>query len=187
MVTTSITLLERVKDRFDDQAWDQFVTLYTPFLLTCTRRAGMNDHDARELVQDVFLHLLDQLPKFEYDGRRSFRGWLKTVTVNKCRERWRKRSPEYLANTASEIAELAAIEDEAFWERDYRDLLIQRAMQIMQADFEPKTWQACWEFTVSGRKAAEVAAELGLTETAVYLAKSRVLRRLRQKLEGLIE
>jgi RNA polymerase sigma-70 factor (ECF subfamily) len=183
--TTSVTLLERVRVRSDDRAWDRFVTLYTPFLLVCARRAGLHENDAADLVQDVFLHLLDELPKFQYDaGRKSFRGWLKTVTVNKCRERWRKRSLDTLLYPA---AELAAVEDEAFWEQDYRDLLMQRALGVMQNEFETKTWRACWEFTVSGRKAADVAAELGMTEAAVFMAKSRVLKRLRQELSGLIE
>lgn len=171
--------------RSDDRAWDRFVSLYTPFLLACSRRAGLNEHDASELVQDVFLHLLDQLPKFEYDeGRRNFRGWLKTVTVNKCRERWRKKSPDSLADRA---AELVAVEDEVFWEQEYRDQLMQQALEIMQSEFETKTWRACWEFTVSGRKASEVAAELGMTEAAVFMAKSRVLSKLRQELAGLLE
>ena len=185
MDTTSITLLERVREVSDDRAWDRFVALYTPFLLACARRAGLKNDDASELVQDVFLHLLDQMPKFEYDaGRRNFRGWLKTVTVNKCRERWRKRTPAPLIEPATEAT---AVEDEAFWERDYRDSLVQRALEIMQRDFESKTWRACWECTVGGRKAADVAAELGMTEAAVFMAKSRVLRKLRQDLAGLIE
>ena len=161
------------------------MSLYTPFLLACARRAGLNENDAGDLVQDVFLLLLDQLPKFQYDaGRRNFRGWLKTVTVNKCRERWRKRSPESMADPA---AELMAVEDEVFWEQDYRDMLTQRALDIMQNEFETKTWRACWEFTVSGKKASEVAAGLGMTEAAVFMAKSRVLSKLRQELAGLID
>ena len=185
MDTTSITLLERVRARSDERAWERFVCLYTPFLLTCARRAGLDEHDACELVQDVFLHLLDELPKFRYDAaRHSFRGWLKTVTVNKCRERWRKRSPN---SQIDPEAELAAVEEEVFWEQEYRDFLMQRAMEIMRNEFETKTWRACLEFIVSGRKAADVAAELEMTEAAVYMAKSRVLCRLRQELAGLLE
>jgi RNA polymerase sigma-70 factor, ECF subfamily len=183
--TTSITLLERIRVRSDERAWERFVNLYTPFLLDCARRAGLDEHDACELVQDVLLHLLDELPKFEYDvARHSFRGWLRTVTVNKCRERWRKMVPDSLGDPGSE---LAAVEGEAFWEQEYRDFLTQRAMEIMRNEFETNTWRACWELIVSGRTAAEVAADLGMTEAAVYMAKSRVLRRLRQELAGLLE
>ncbi len=183
--TTSITLLERVRTRSDERAWDRFVSLYTPFLLACAQRAGLNENDAADLVQDVLVHLLDQLPKFQYDaGRHNFRGWLKTVTINKCRERWRKRNPESLADPD---AALVAVEDEQLWDQEYRDHLVRRALGIMQNEFETKTWRACWEFTVSGRKAADVASELGMTEAAVFMAKSRVLSRLRQELSGLLE
>jgi len=62
-----------------------------------------------------------------------------------------------------------------------------RALELMRADFQPVTWQACWEFVVRDRPAAEVAAELGITINTVYLAKSRVLRRLREELAGLLD
>jgi RNA polymerase sigma-70 factor (ECF subfamily) len=76
---------------------------------------------------------------------------------------------------------------QAFWETEYRQMLAARALEIMRAEFEPATWQACWETVVSGRPAAEVASELGLTTNAVYLARSRVLRRLRCELQGLLD
>ena len=72
-------------------------------------------------------------------------------------------------------------------EEEYRRYLVRRALGLMQAEFEPATWKACWEFVVHDRPAAEVAAELGLSVNAVYLAKSRVLRRLRAELRGLLD
>jgi RNA polymerase sigma-70 factor (ECF subfamily) len=76
---------------------------------------------------------------------------------------------------------------EDFWEADYRRHLVGQALQLMQADFQPTTWKACWEHAVAGRSAAEVAAELGMTPGAVRAAKFRVLSRLRQELAGLLE
>ncbi len=76
---------------------------------------------------------------------------------------------------------------EGAWEAEYRELLVARALELMQDEFQPATWKACWEVVVAGRPAAEVAAELGLTIGAVYAAKSRVLRRLRRELDGLLE
>ena len=78
-------------------------------------------------------------------------------------------------------------ETDPFDEVEYRQQLVRRALQIMQAEFETTTWKACWEFVVSGRPAAEVAAELGVSVDVVYGAKSRVLRRLRQELDGLLD
>jgi RNA polymerase sigma-70 factor (ECF subfamily) len=73
------------------------------------------------------------------------------------------------------------------WEEEHSRHLVRRALELMQAEFEPTTWKACWEMTACGRAAAEVAAELGITVAAAYAAKSRVLRRLRRELEGMVE
>jgi RNA polymerase sigma-70 factor (ECF subfamily) len=75
----------------------------------------------------------------------------------------------------------------AFEEAEYRDFLVARALRLMQADFQPTTWKACWEHGVCGRPAHEVAAELGISESSVYVAKCRVLRRLRVELDGLLD
>ena len=86
------------------------------------------------------------------------------------------------------LAQAASPDDpEAFWEAEYRRQLVGRALSVMQAEFEPTTWKACWEFVVVGRPAREVAAGLDISENAVYIAKSRVLRRLRRELDGLLE
>ena len=77
--------------------------------------------------------------------------------------------------------------EDAFWQVEYRQHLVNRALKLMQAEFEDSTWKACWECVVAGKPAAEVADELGLTVPAVYAAKSRVLRRLREQLAGLLE
>ena len=76
---------------------------------------------------------------------------------------------------------------EAAWDAEYRQHVVGRALSIMQADFRETTWKACWEMVVSGRPAADIAAELGLTVGAVYAAKVRVLNRLRAELEGLLD
>ena len=89
------------------------------------------------------------------------------------------------ANAVSDVAALP--DEEPFDEVEYRQQLVRRALQIMQAEFEPTTWKACWESVVSGRAATEVAAELGVSVDVVYGAKSRVLRRLRQELAGLLD
>jgi RNA polymerase sigma-70 factor (ECF subfamily) len=149
---------------------------------------GLSAEDAADLVQDVFLTLVQKLPEFEYDPARSFRAWLRTVTENRWRDIRRRRAiaPRDAGDAA--LAD-AAIPDgtAALWEGEYRQLLIARAAQLMQAEFQPTTWKACWAVVVEGKSGAEVAAELGLSLDAVYAAKSRVLRRLRQELEGLLD
>ena len=73
-----------------------------------------------------------------------------------------------------------------FEEREYREMIVRRAAQVLRADFDEKTWQACWKFLALSEPAAKVAQDLDMTVNAVYLAKSRVLRRLRSELEGLV-
>jgi RNA polymerase sigma-70 factor (ECF subfamily) len=181
---TPASLLERLKEP-DALAWDRFVELYTPVLYHWTKRLGLAENDAADLMQEVFLLLLRKLPAFHYDAAQSFRAWLKTVTLNKWRELHRRR-PEAAADAApADVAD--PNEADPFWEVEYRERLVGRALHIMQSEFEPATWQACWESVVSGKPAKQVARELGITVNAVYLAKSRVLRRLHQELEGLLE
>ena len=190
MNTTSLTLLERLREPRNDAAWDRFVSLYSPLLFAFARRAGMNDNDAADVVQDVFLVLMAELPRFEYDAaRKNFRGWLKTITVHKCRERQRRRASAMAQGGEdgglSDVADDVTVE--AFWEDEYQKQLVARALEIMQAEFEPTTWQACWQTTVEDRPAVDVAAELGITLNAVYVARSRVLRRLREELRDLLD
>jgi RNA polymerase sigma-70 factor, ECF subfamily len=186
MDTTPSSLFERLQQPTERQvAWSRFVQLYTPFLFDRARRLGLQAQDAADLVQDVFTVLLRELPGFHYDRGRSFRGWLHTVLANKWRESCRRR---VVPPAGPGVNDLAGPDDvAAFEEAEYRQFLSGRALELMQAEFQPTTWKACWEHVVSGRSAAEVAAELGISEGAVYVAKHRVLRRLRQELDGLLD
>jgi RNA polymerase sigma-70 factor (ECF subfamily) len=185
MNSTPVSLLEQLRRRPDQEAWRRFVRLYTPMLYHWARGAGLQSAEAADLVQDVFLVLIQKLPAFSYDRQKSFRGWLRTVTLNKWRERRRCRS---VPVTGDDVAELAdPIDGAVFGETEYRRYLVDRALQIMQAEFQPATWKACWEVVVVGRPAAEVARELGISPNAVYIAKCRVVSRLRQELDGLFE
>jgi RNA polymerase sigma-70 factor (ECF subfamily) len=138
-----------------------------------------------DLSQEVFTLLLHKLPEFRYDRNGSFRGWLRTVTRNKLRELCRRRN---LAPDKQQMLAEVATTDPAqdLWEEEHNRYLATRALKLMQADFDPATWRACWETAVEGRSAAEVARQLGQTAGAVYAAKARVLRRLRQELQDLL-
>jgi RNA polymerase sigma-70 factor (ECF subfamily) len=139
-------------------------------------------------VQDVFAALVHKLPEFTYERDRSFRAWLRTVTLNKFRENFRRRAVSAPGTGEPLPLELACADPaQAFDEAEYHRHLTTRALEIMQAQFQPAPWKACWEHVVAGRPAAEVAAELGMSEGAVYVASHRVLRRLREELEGLLD
>lgn len=187
MNSTPPSLLQKLRQPSDQQAWERFVELYTPLLYRWARGVGLQDQDAADLLQDVFAGLVLKLPEFEYDRHKSFRAWLRTVTLNQWRNNQKRVGRQPLARDPDTIATLA-VEDErlkAASEDEYRQVLAGKALALMRAEFQPNTWKACWEFVVMGRPAVEVARELGISENAVYIAKSRVLRRLRQELEGL--
>jgi RNA polymerase sigma-70 factor (ECF subfamily) len=185
MESTSASLLVRLKDPAESAAWERFVKLYSPLLFFWARRQGLQDSDASDLVQDVLATLVRKIPDFIYDRGKGFRDWLKTVLLNKWRDRLRKRAPVALQDEM--MNQVPDSVDQGFEEAEYRAYIVKQALELMQAEFAPKTWKACWEHVVQGRSAAEVAAELGISEGSVYVAKSRVLARLRVELEGLLE
>ena len=185
--TTSVSLLLRLKRPGDDDAWRRFVELYTPLLFFWARQNGLQSTDDADFVQDVFVTLVEKLPRFEYDRDKSFRGWLRTLVRNKWRDRCRRAVPagvpfdgEVAEKTSPGVADL-------FCQQEHHRYLAARALEMMQAEFPEKTWKACWEFVVRNRPAQEVAAELGIAESSVYVAKCRVIRRLRQELAGMLD
>lgn len=186
MHTTPASLLEQLRDFGQERAWNRFVELYSPMLFTWAQRTGLAQEDTADLVQDVFAVLVRMLPDFVYDPGKSFRAWLKTILLNRYRECCRRK--QAVSHDAAFMAMLpAADENDQFWEVEYREQLAGRALELIQTEFQPATWRAFWELVVAGRKGAEVAAELGLSVNAVYVARSRVLRRLRQELAGLMD
>ncbi len=184
---TPASLLEQLRQPEATGAWERFVSLYTPLIYSWGRRVGLQDADAADMVQDVLVTLMRALPSFSYDRHKSFRCWLRTVTLNKWRDRRKMKALQPLPCDEGLEDAVSPEDPEAFWETEYRRHLVERALRVMQADFRPATWQACWKYVVEGRPAAEVAAELGLTVGAVCAARFRVLDRLRNELAGLLE
>ena len=187
MHTTPVSLLERVRRPGEEAAWARFVDMYTPLLYYWACKIGLQESDAADLVQEVFTILVAKLPEFVYDRHKSFRGWLRTILHNKWRDKERRRRAEPPVKADHAVEQISAEDTEAFWEVEYRQQLVGRALELMQNEFQPTTWRACWEVVVSGRSAQDVAKELGISVDSVYAAKSRVLRRLRQELDGLLD
>ncbi len=188
MHSTSISLLRRLREPSPEAAWQRFVDLYAPLIFHWGRHEGLNATDVADLVQDVLAILVTKLPEFEYDPTQRFRGWLRTVTVNKARDFHRRNTARPSTGNEETIQRVAVVDaSDPFEEAEYRNYLIKRALELMQSEFRDPTWQACWKHVVEGRKAAEVAQELGISVNMVYLAKSRILGRLREELDGLLD
>jgi len=184
MNETSATLLERLRRPSDHDAWVMFVQLYTPLLYKWASQLGLQSAEAADLVQDVFVKLLRTLPEFEYDRQRSFRAWLSTLVRNHFRDAQRKLVP-LTPGTGFDLAADDPIVEIA--EVEYRTYLTERSLQLVQREFSPPTWKAFWGVVVDGRPVAVVGKEQGLSTNAVYLARGRVLRRLREALRGLLD
>lgn len=188
MNSTSESLLIRLRSADDFQAWSRFVELYTPLLFYWARKTGLQAHDAADLVQEVLTIVHRKMPTFEYESTKSFRGWLRTITLNKHREHRRKNSLLYVDATQSAMNRIPD-PDEAgsVWDLDYQQALVGRAMELLRCEFQPRTWNALREYVYSKRAASEVAAETGVSVWTIYAAKSRLMSRLREELDGLLE
>jgi RNA polymerase sigma-70 factor (ECF subfamily) len=189
MHTTPVSLLERLRSAVDQEAWARFVQLYTPLLYRWARAAGLRDeHDAADLIQDVLLTLTRRLPEYRYDPLKSFRAWLHTVLRTHWLNRLKARKYRPLGGAGVSVDELP--DDDpvpALEEADYRRYLVGRILELLRADYPARTWRAFWAYVVEGQPAREVAARFGMTEGAVCAARIRVLHRLRQELEGLMD
>jgi RNA polymerase sigma-70 factor (ECF subfamily) len=190
MPETSCTLLERLRDGDDDQAWRRLVELYTPLIQGWLRRYALPAADVDDLTQEVMTALVREMPEFRRQRAGSFRHWLKTITINRLRGFWRARNSRPVATGDSDMLKmLEQLEDPASqlsseWNREHDRHVAQRLLQMIEVEFEPSTWRAFQRQVQEGARAAQVADELGISVNAVLLAKSRVLRRLRQEIEG---
>lgn len=187
---TRASLLERLRDLHDEAAWVQFVHIYAPLVHGYLCKQGLQEADAADLTQEVLQAAVRALPRLEYEAERgSFRGWLFTVVRNKLRN-FRKRRRECGRGDTETVQLLHAVEqgptDDA-WERDYRRRVFAWAADLVHAQVSESNWQAFWLVSVEGKTATEAARALGMSLTAVYTAKSRVLARIKELIEQVQE
>ena len=189
---TSPSLLIRIRDRGDHPAWSQFVAIYQPLIHGFARKHGLQEADAADLTQEVLRAVARSAGRFDYDPRRgTFRGWLFTVVRNKLRNflEARQRQVQGSGDTGVEAAlnqqPTPADGPEAEWDREYERRLFTWAAEQVKGTVQESTWQAFWQTAVEGKAGQEVAQSLGLTVAAVYLAKSRVMARLKEQIRQL--
>jgi RNA polymerase sigma factor (sigma-70 family) len=192
MPETSCTLLERLSAGSDGQAWRRLVDLYTPLIQGWLRRYQLAASDVEDLTQEAMTALVRDLPEFRRQRIGSFRHWLKQITINRLRGFWRNRYAQPRGTGDSEVLKmLEELEDptsqlSGIWDREHDRHIAQRLLLLIEPEFEPATWQAFRRQVQEGVRAAAVAAELGISVNAALLAKSRVLRRLRQEIAGFL-
>jgi RNA polymerase sigma-70 factor (ECF subfamily) len=184
MDSTPISLLEQLKKPSQQAAWERFAELYTPLLYYWARSQGLAEDDAADLVQEVFVVLVDKLPEFQYHRDGSFRAWLRTVTINKHKELKRKKKPQALDPAFDQPQDDA---HRLLEEKEHQIYLVRRMLQIVEPEFPPSTWQLFDAYVIQGRKPQEIAASFKILPGTVYAAKCAVLHRIRRELAGFLE
>lgn len=192
--STSRSLLARVLDR-EPAAWERLVSLYAPLVLHWCRRHELQDSDAADIFQEVFQAVAQHIGGFRKQGSHgTFRGWLRTITENKICDLFRRRGREAQAAGGTEaqqrLADVPALEPheiEPATDEALTSALFHRSLELIRDEFEERTWQAFWQTAVDGRLPRDVGADLAMSPGAVRVAKSRVLKRLREELGDLVE
>ncbi len=194
LLDTSTSLLDALRSGSDDQAWRRLVDLYGPLFRGWLKRHGAAPHDADDVVQDVLAVVVRKLPEFELQPRTgAFRAWLKAITVNCLRDHWRRWQRQPTAAGGSEYGQMIAqLEDphsslSQAWDREHDQHVTQFLLRQIRPEFSEKQWRAFERFALDGLSADEVARELNTTANAVFIAKSRVMSRLRRQGQGLLE
>jgi RNA polymerase sigma factor (sigma-70 family) len=188
---TSPSLLFRLRDP-DGPAWGRLVDLYSPLIRRWLARAGVRPDDAEDLVQEVLAVVVRRFPTFEHNRRTgAFRAWLRAIAVNCARDSWKANRLTVAQGGTDFGSYLAQLEDSdhplaAAWDREHDLHVTRQLLETLQPEFEPRTWEMFRRFVLEEVPAAQVAAELGTTPNAVFIAKSRVLSRLREEADGLI-
>ena len=185
---TSTTLLAKIAAK-DPAAWQMLVALYGPLVLYWIRRQGLSEHDAADVLQDVFTGVASSIDRFRHEAGSSFRAWLWVITRNHLARFFRRRAENVQAEGGTEawlrLAELAqALSDDPdeHTERPVMNELYRRGLNLVRSEFEDRSWQIFWRAAVDQVATSDIAAEFGITANSVRQTKSRILRRLRQVL-----
>ncbi len=195
--TTSLGLLEGMKAH-EQEAWQRFATLYGHIVLSMCRQAGLQAADRADIFQEVSFAVARHLASFRHDrAGDTFRGWLRSITRTKILDLFRRqgRHPKGIGGSTAQQLFLGAVDsqadagsqDSAAEQQSENAILTRQAIRLVRDEFEDRTWQAFWRTTADGISASVAAEQLGMSPGAVRVAKSRVLRRIRDELSGLID
>lgn len=188
MHTTPLSLLVRLQRPNDSEAWERFIQLYSPLLFEWAGRLRVPEHDAPDLVQNVLIKLLRSIGTFQRLHPGGFRGWLYAAVKHCALDMNRKRQRQPQSGHSDHLVVFCGDDPLLQWtEAEHRAYLLRRITALVRCDFPGVTWQAFERYVLEGRPAGDVAASLGLTVNAVYLARGRVLRRIREELAGMLE
>jgi RNA polymerase sigma-70 factor (ECF subfamily) len=189
MGSTSSGLLARVQAK-DQDAWRKLVRLYGPLVDYWIRQSQLQAADAEDVFQEVFRAVAANVGTFRHDrASGTFRGWLRTITRRKLTDYFRRLEKGVQttggADAQHALADLPFPGNDDPGESQEVETIQRRVLELVRAEFEERTWQAFWRTTVEGQNTRDAGTELGMSPEAVRMARSRVLRRLREEMEGL--
>lgn len=194
MADTSASLLDILRDRPDGAHWARLVELYSPLIRHWLRQHTLPTADADDLVQEVLTVVVRRIPEFHRQPRTgAFRAWLRTITANCLRDFWRSQRIRPRVAGADDFQEvLEQLADSASglsrqWDAEHDRFVTQKLLEKLEGEFQAPTWRAFRGVAIDGRSPDEVAKELGMTVNAVFIAKSRVLARLRHEARGFVD
>ncbi len=187
---TQPTLLLKIRDTDDIAAWERFVTIYTPLIFGYCLKRGLQPADASDVAQETMRTVAQAINRFDYDKKKgTFRGWLLMVTRNKLLKHFSKIQRQPIGTGSSTIqAKLEATPDADetdSWNHAYQQRLFQWAAAEVKSEFSKKTWNAFWLMAVENKNSQTVAHQLGMSLGALYIAKSRVISRIRKQIESI--
>jgi RNA polymerase sigma-70 factor (ECF subfamily) len=192
-IKTSVTWLDALATAPTEDDRRRLYDLYQPLLRAQVARMGVRALEADDLVHDVHLIVLQKVGKFDRRHQGAFRAWLRKILTNRVRSYFREQNVHATALGGSDFLRLLdELEDPASalslqWDREHDEHFVRKLMRLVQRDVKPPTWEAFRRQVLEGEPAAQVAEQLGLSLNVVLLAKSRVLKRLREEAAGFVE
>lgn len=187
MQDTSLTLLEAARCGLAD-GWERLDSLYRPFIYSWLRGNDVVHHDANDLAQSTMTVIAGKLAEFEHNGQQgAFRTWVRRIMAFEIKRHWRDESTRnrHVGTHGDTIHRLEGVADEgselvAAWDRQHDEFILNQLLQQITPEFQRATILAFRKSAIDEQPVAEVARELNLSEGAVYIARSRVLKRLRE-------
>ena len=185
-------MLIRLQQPGNDAAWREFADLYEPLILRLAQRKGLQDADARDLLQDVMVVISKAIERLELGpGKGRFRGWLCRIVRNLIFNALKKQGRLVLGSGDSRVWELLLAEpqidqhEKTAYRIEFRRELFRWAVRIIEPEFQPTTWSLFWRTSVQGETIAAVAEEMRISIGSAYTARCRVLARLRRQIADL--
>ena len=179
---TRPSLLMRIRDAQDAQAWNAFVDLYAPAVFRYCRAKHLQDADAADLTQEVMTQVAQSIRAFEYQPDKGrFRHWLGVIVHRRLIRFWRKQNDARAAVNSELVDSLAGPPPDAEWTDEFHAQVLRVALERIRPHFEAATWRAFERVWLDHCTAAETSAELQVPIEMVYVSKSRVLKRLEEE------